>query len=131
VLVVDGAEETRDRYATELAAAGFMVLEAPDGATGIEKAIRFGPHAVVLELVLPGLDGYKVVRRLRAEERTHDAAIIAVASLGTTNVEALALASGCDAVLTKPVLAAAVVGEIVRLLAARRTGADMSRVTKR
>ncbi len=131
MLVVDGAEETRDLYAVELTAAGFMVLEAPDGATGIEKAIRFGPHAIVVELVLPGLDGFKVVRRLRADERTKDAAIIAVTALTSTNIEARALASGFDALMAKPVLAAAVVGEIVRLLAARRTGADMSRVTRR
>jgi DNA-binding response OmpR family regulator len=131
VLVVDGAEETRDFYAVELTAAGFMVLEAPDGASGIERALRFAPHAVVLELVLPGLDGFRVARRLRSDPRTSDAAIIAVTAPSSANLEAMALASGCDALMTKPVLGAAVVGEIVRLLAARRTGADMSRVTKR
>lgn len=131
MLIVDGAEEIRDLYSVELAAAGFMVLEAPDGATGIEKANRFAPHAVVLELVLPGLDGFRVARRLRADPRTSETAIIAVTSANSPNHESLALASGCDVLMTKPVLPAAVVGEVVRLLAARRTGADMSRVKRR
>ncbi len=131
MLVVDGSEDTRDFYSVELAAAGFMVLEAADGATGIEKALRFGPHAIVLDLVLPGVDGFKVARRLRSENRTSDVAIVAVTSVNSAKLEALALASGCDAFMTKPVLGAAIVGEIVRLLAARRTAADMTRVTNR
>ncbi len=131
MLVVDGAEDARDFYSVELTAAGFMVLDAADGATGIEKALRFGPHAVVLDLILPGLDGFKVARRLRSEPRTSDVAILAVTSVGSAKLEALALASGCDAFMTKPVVGAAIVGEIVRLLAARRTGADMTRVTNR
>ena len=57
-----------------------MVLEAADGATAIEKSLRFGPHAVVLDLMLPGVDGFKVARRLRADDRTSDVVIIAVAA---------------------------------------------------
>jgi DNA-binding response OmpR family regulator len=131
VLVVDEAEGAREIYATELAAAGFMVLEAGDGATAIEKAMRFVPHAVVLDLVLPGIDGFKVARRLRADDRTFDVAIIALVAQTAEKLEASAIAAGCDAFMTKPVLGAALVGEIVRLLAAKRSAADLTRVTKR
>jgi DNA-binding response OmpR family regulator len=130
VLVVEETANARELYSAELAAAGFMVLEAADGATAIEKSLRFGPHAVVLDLMLPGVDGFKVARRLRGDDRTKDVVIIAVASMTAERLESMAKAAGCDAFLAKPVLGAALVGEIVRLLAAKRSVADLSRVRR-
>ena len=129
-LVVEEAAGARELYSAELAGAGFMVLEAGDGATAIERSLRFGPHAVVLDLMLPGIDGFKVARRLREDERTSDAVIVAVAAPTAEKLEAMALAAGCDAFLAKPVLGAALVGEIVRLLAAKRSVADLTRVRR-
>jgi two-component system cell cycle response regulator DivK len=130
VLVVEEAASARELYSAELAAAGFMVLEAADGATAIEKSLRFAPHAVVLDLMLPGVHGFKVARRLRADDRTSDVVIIAVAVVTSERLEAMARAAGCDAFLAKPVLGAAMVGEIVRLLAAKRSVADLTRVKR-
>ncbi len=130
MLVVEETANARELYSAELAAAGFMVLEAADGATAIEKALRFGPHAIVLDLMLPGVDGFKVARRLRAEDRTKDVVLIAVASMPADRLESIARAAGCDAFLSKPVLGAALVGEIIRLLAAKRSVADLSRVKR-
>jgi DNA-binding response OmpR family regulator len=134
VLLVDDEDSLRELYAAELASAGFMVLEAADGATAIEKAQQFGPHAVVLDLVLPGIDGLKVVRRLRGDDRTHDTAIIAWSGVGTPAFETLAVSAGCDAFLTKPVIAGALIGELVRQIAKRaQTGGsqpDLSRVKR-
>jgi len=131
VLVVEDEDAIREMYATELASAGFMVLEAADGATAVEKALQFGPHAVVLDLMLPGVDGFKVARRLRSDDRTRDVAIVALTGLASKKFEALALGSGCDSFMSKPFSTAALVGELVRLLARRVSGADMSRVVKR
>ncbi len=118
-------------YATELAASGFMVLEAHDAASGIEKATQFGPHAIVLDLVLPGCDGFKVARRLRELEATRDVCVIAISALRSERAEPLALAAGCDVFLAKPLMGATLVASLVRLLA-RRAGQgaapDMSRV---
>jgi DNA-binding response OmpR family regulator len=119
VLVVEDEESVREVYAAELAAAGFMVLEAGDGATAIEKALQLGPLAVVLDLMLPGIDGFKVARRLRGEDRTHDIAIVALTALTSPKLRALALGAGCDSFLSKPVLGAVLVGEVVRLLGRR------------
>ncbi len=130
VLVVEESAAAREVLSVELAAAGFMVLEAPDGATAIEKAIRFGPHAVVVDLVMSGVDGFKVARRLRADDRTSDTVIIALAGASAERLESMATAAGCDAFMVKPVLAAALVGEVVRLLAAKRSSADMTRVKR-
>jgi DNA-binding response OmpR family regulator len=130
VLVVEETLAARELYSAELAAAGFMVLEAGDGAAAIEKSLRFRPHAVVLDLMLPGIDGFKVARRLRSDDRTSDVAMIAVAGPGSERLEAMATAAGCDAFMTKPVSGAALVGEMVRLLAAKRSVADLSRVRR-
>jgi len=134
VLIVEDEDSLRELYAAELASAGFMVLEATDGATGIAKAFQFGPHAVVLDLMLPGVDGFKVARRLRGDDRTHEVAIIAVTALTSQKFENLALAAGCDAFMSKPVLTAALIGELVRQIARRaKSGGsepDMSRLAR-
>ncbi len=136
VLVVDDDEATRNVYAADLAGAGFMVLEADGGAAAIEKAFQFGPHAVLLDLMMPEIDGFKVARRLRTDDRTRDVAIIALTALASGRSQELARAAGCDAFHTKPVPPGVLVGEIVRLLAARTRDArdastpDLSRLNR-
>jgi len=130
VLVVEDEDDVREVYAAELAAAGFTVLEAPDGSTAIEKALQFGPHAVVLDLTLSGIDGLRVARRLRADDRTHDVAIIALtaaAGLAGDGFEALAVAAGCDSYFSKPVAPGTLIGEVVRLVARRSKSALATR----
>ena len=56
VLIVEDEDSLRELYSAELASAGFMVLEASDGASGIAKALQFGPHAVVLDLMQSAAD---------------------------------------------------------------------------
>ena len=133
VLLVEDEDSLRELYAAELAAAGFMVLEAQDGATAIGKAFQFGPHAVVLDLMIPGVDGFKVARRLRTDDRTAETVIIALTALRSEKFEGLALGAGCDAFLSKPVLSAALVGELVRQIAKRAksggSSPDMTRLS--
>jgi DNA-binding response OmpR family regulator len=132
VLIVEDEDDVRELYASEIAAAGFMVLEASDGATAIEKALQFGPHAAVLDLSVPGIDGFKVARRLRADDRTHDLSIIALSAMtgdGSEGLEALAIAAGCDSFLGKPVAPATLIGEVIRLVA-RRSKNALARAAK-
>ncbi len=130
VLIVEDEASIRELYAAELAAAGFMVLEAADGATAIEKAMQFGPHAVVLDLMLPGIDGFKVARKLREDDRTREVAIIALTALRSGKFEQMAIAAGCDSFFSKPVIAAALIGELVRLLARRSQSASTPDLTR-
>lgn len=130
VLIVEDEDSIRELYAAELAAAGFMVLEAADGATAIEKAMQFGPHAVVLDLMLPGIDGFKVARKLREDDRTREVAVIALTALRSAKFEQMAIAAGCDSFLSKPVIAAALIGELVRLLARRSQNASTPDLTR-
>lgn len=117
VLLVEGEHSLRELYSAELAAAGFLVTQVSDGAAAIEKALQLRPQALVVQLEIEGVDGLRVARRLRADERTQDCAIVALTS--ARKFEAIGLAAGCDSVLRKPVIAAALIGELIRLIARR------------
>jgi DNA-binding response OmpR family regulator len=128
VLIIEDTTDLRDLFAAELATDGFLVIDAVDGEVGLDKAQRFRPDAIVLDLMLPGINGFNVARMLRDDERTRDTAIVAVTALASERLRAMAIEAGCDSCLTKPVLGAAVVAELMRLLVARRSPADMSRL---
>jgi DNA-binding response OmpR family regulator len=130
VLIIEDTTDLRDLFAAELATDGFLVIDAVDGEVGIDKARKFTPDAVVLDLMLPGINGFNVARILRSDERTRDTAIVAVTALTSGRLRAMALESGCDSCLSKPVLGATVVAELMRLLVRRRSGADMSRLKR-
>jgi DNA-binding response OmpR family regulator len=130
VLIIEDATDLRDLFAAELATDGFLVIDAADGEAGIDKAKRFEPDAIVLDLMLPGLNGFNVARILRGHERTRDAVIVAVTALTSSRLRAMALEAGCDSCLLKPVLGAAVVRELMRLLVAKRSLADLSRLKR-
>jgi DNA-binding response OmpR family regulator len=130
VLIIEDTTDLRDLFAAELATDGFLVIDAVDGEAGIDKARRFEPDAIILDLMLPGINGFNVARILRGDDRTRDAAIVAVTALTSNRLLAMALESGCDSCLSKPVLGATVVAELMRQLVRRRSAADMTRVKK-
>ena len=121
MLVVEDTWDQRALFATELTSAGFAVLEAADGEAAVDAALHSSPQAIVLDLMLPGLSGFNVARLLRAHAMTRDSTIVAVTALTSDAFRVQALGAGCDSVLRKPIIGAAVVAEIVRLLAKRRT----------
>jgi two-component system NtrC family sensor kinase len=130
VLVIEDTTDLRDLFASELASDGFLVIDASDGETGIAKARRFVPDGIVLDLMLPGITGFEVARILRDDERTRNAAIVAVTALASQRHHSMALSAGCDACLSKPVLGATIVAELMLLLVKRRAAVDMSRLNK-
>jgi DNA-binding response OmpR family regulator len=122
VLVVEDDEAPREFLSLELHEAGFLVAQAADGERGLEEVLEFEPDVVVLDLMLPRLNGFDVARTARAIERKENRrpmAIVAVTALSSEPLRAEALAAGCDALLGKPIRARQVV-EQVRLLAPRR-----------
>jgi DNA-binding response OmpR family regulator len=123
-LIVEDTEDLRKLFAEELAGAGFTVVQACDGQDAIEQARRFAPQAVLLDLMLPGINGFGVARFLRDDARTRDAAIVALTALASDSLRTTALEAGCDLFIRKPVVAADVVGQLIRLLERRRTPSE-------
>jgi CheY-like chemotaxis protein len=121
VLVVDDLADNREIYAAYLEFEGYRVAHAVDGHEALAKATALRPDAVVMDLSLPGIDGWEVTRRLRQEEATREVPIIALS--GHTRPEYLqnATDAGCDAFLAKPCLPETVADEIRRALGRSKT----------
>jgi DNA-binding response OmpR family regulator len=102
LIIADDDEDSRDMFRTLMSMRGHRVLEARDGHECLELARRGEAQLVVLDLRMPGLDGFAVAERLRAEDRTAGLALLAVTALADGDARDRALACGCDEVLVKP-----------------------------
>lgn len=111
ILVVEDNEDSRDMLRHLLALSGHQVHEAADGPAGLAAALRFRPDIAFVDVGLPGLDGYEIARRVRAEL---GAAIrlVALTGYGQPEDRRLALEAGFDAHVVKPVAPEALLGVI-------------------
>ena len=99
VLVVDDLAEQRDIYRAMLLHAGLRVLEAEDGQTAVDLARAHVPDVVLLDLCLPDVDGFEVIRRLKGEPRTRRIPILLVTAAAVPDTAA----GRCAELLRKPV----------------------------
>ena len=102
VLIVEDNDDARQLLRHLLELSGHEVHEADNGTTGLERALALRPDVVLIDLGLPGLDGYEVARRIRAAGRK-DVVLIAVTGYGQREDRLRASAAGFDAHFTKPV----------------------------
>ena len=85
-----------------LSAAGYDVSVASDGQTGLEKAEALQPDLVLLDVMMPGIDGFEVAERLRRNPRTANMAIIMLTAKASSTDRALGLAAGADDYIVQP-----------------------------
>lgn len=105
VLLVEDDREGRLMYAEWLQRAGFRVEQAHNGLQALERAFDLLPAAIVTDLNIPGIDGYELTRRLKADERTMRIPVIAVTGYAPfTQDPSRADRAGCDAIIPKPCL---------------------------
>ena len=103
VLVVDDEPTIAEVVARYLQRAGYDARIAGDGPTALEVARSHRPEVVLLDIGLPGMDGYEVARQLRQEEYCKDAVIIAVSGYGQEEDRRRSREVGFDHHLVKPV----------------------------
>jgi PAS domain S-box-containing protein len=103
ILVVDDNMDSAESMATLLRLDGHEVRVVYDGLAAVESALAFRPQVVLLDIGLPGLDGYEVARRLRLSNETKDIFLIALTGYGRTEDRVRALTSGFNYHITKPV----------------------------
>ena len=113
VLVIEDNDDAREMLRNLLRLFGHEVHEACDGAMGLEEARRLRPDAALIDIGLPGMDGYEVARRIRAD--LPGARLVALTGYGQPEDRERALAAGFDVHLVKPVDP----DQLQRLLAAR------------
>ncbi len=103
ILVVDH-DTTQLRLARRvLEAAGFDVCEASDAVSTFEALKSCRPAMIVMDIQLPGMDGWELMRRLKANFATLQIPIIAVTAFGTPADRAYALSAGCAEFVEKPI----------------------------
>lgn len=122
VLVIEDNEQNLYMVTYLLEHAGHRVLQARDGRSGIELAVRHRPDIVLLDVQLPGMDGYEVAGKLRALPGLAKVPIVAVTSHAMAGDRERILSAGCTDYLEKPIDTDTFVDSVVRHVGAGRNG---------
>lgn len=103
VLLIEDNDDGREMMATMLDACGYPVAHAADGLQGVQMALAHPPNVALVDIGLPGIDGYEVARRLRANDGTRAIKLIALTGYGLAEDQRRVLDAGFDMHLVKPV----------------------------
>jgi two-component system, cell cycle response regulator DivK len=102
ILVIEDTEDNRRILRDLLTRAGFDLIEATDGESGVSMATAHRPDLILMDIQLPVFDGYEATRRIKANPDTKDIPIIAVTSYALSGDESKAIAAGCNGYVAKP-----------------------------
>ncbi len=103
VLITEDNPKNRKVFKDILSVHGYKSIEAVDGEEGYKMAKEHKPDLILMDVQLPGIDGYEVTRRLKSEDDTKDIPIIIVTSFAMAGEENEARAAGCNDYLSKPI----------------------------
>jgi signal transduction histidine kinase len=112
VLLIEDNDDGREMMATMLGSYGYPVLQAGDGLEGVRLAVAEVPDVALVDIGLPGIDGYEVARRLRNDPTTRDIRLIALTGYGLAEDQRRVLEAGFDLHMVKPVDLAALLSEL-------------------
>jgi two-component system, cell cycle response regulator DivK len=116
ILLVEDNELNRDMLSRRLIRKGFEVVIAVDGLQGVAMASHEKPDLILMDMSLPGIDGWEATRRIKADAATKATPIIALTAHAMAEDRAKALSAGCDDFDTKPVDLTRLLNKIDQLL---------------
>jgi CheY-like chemotaxis protein len=116
VLLVEDYDDAREMYRDYLEFAGFAVETARDGREALEKARELMPDLVLMDLSLPGIDGWEATSRLKADPETRHLTIVALSAHALATEGERARRAGCDGFIAKPCLPPELVEQIAPYL---------------
>ena len=119
VLLVDDLPDQRTIYQEYLVYGGFEVAVAASAPEGIAKAIELVPDVIVMDLSMPGIDGFEATKVLKAIQATRHIPIVAFTAHSPHLPREWAVAAGCDGYLQKPLLPHDLAQHIISLLKTR------------
>jgi len=121
VLIVDDYDDNREMYSSYLEFAGLRVAEAANGREALSQTSELMPDLIVMDLSLPGIDGWQATRTIKQDPRTQHILVLALTGHALEGASEGARAAGCDGFLTKPCLPEDLCKEIQRMLGAAAT----------
>jgi CheY-like chemotaxis protein len=119
ILYIEDNEQNLYLITFILKTAGYDVLQARSGEEGIETARDTHPDLILLDIQLPGMDGYEIARRLRINPELARTPLVAVTSYAMLGDREKALESGCDGYIEKPINPDTFVQQITHFLSKR------------
>jgi two-component system, cell cycle response regulator DivK len=102
ILVIEDTEDNRQIIRDLLTSVGYELIEAVDGVEGVQMARSHRPDLILMDIQLPGIDGYEATRQIRAIHEIARVPIIAVTSYALSGDEAKSREAGCDGYVAKP-----------------------------
>jgi two-component system cell cycle response regulator DivK len=120
ILVADDKATGRELVRTVLEKSGYAVIEASDGIEAVRCAREQKPDLIILDLHMPGLDGFSVIQELRRDAQFAGTPIMALTASAMQGDRERALSVGFTGYVTKPIRLGALRGEVERLLGAER-----------
>ena len=120
IMIVEDNDASRDALSRRLERRGYQVTAATDGRQAVAIGAATLPDLILMDLGLPGIDGWEATRRLKANSSTRHIPIIVLSAHAMTNDRDMALAAGGDEFDTKPVRFPQLLEKIELLLAQRR-----------
>jgi CheY-like chemotaxis protein len=120
LLLVEDNELNRDMLSRRLQRRGFQVSTATDGATAVKVTGDIMPDIILMDMGLPGMNGWDATRMIKANVATRHIPVIALTAHAMTGDRQLAIAAGCDAFETKPIDLECLLETIRMLTASRR-----------
>jgi CheY-like chemotaxis protein len=103
LLIIDDDEFARATSEAHVSREGYEIRFAPDGLTGIAAALSERPDVILLDVMMPGIDGFEVCRRLKADPRTRDIPVIILTALSEKSDAQRCIDAGADEFTAKPV----------------------------
>ena len=103
ILIVDDEPLNRELLEVMLAAEGYLLMSAGSGEAALEIVARRSPDLILLDVMMPGMDGYQVVARIKANPATKGIPVILLTALDDRSSRAHGLSAGAEDFLTKPV----------------------------
>jgi two-component system cell cycle response regulator DivK len=102
VLIVEDHPDMRELLSWQIELMGFMPILAKHGKEGLEKAISEKPELILMDIMMPGMDGWEAVRALRARPETKDIPILAATALFRDSDLRTCMEAGCNSYIVKP-----------------------------
>lgn len=130
VLVVDDHPSSRLTAVALLTAEGYSVMEADSGLTAIAQVLDQDPDLILLDVMMPGMDGYEVCRRLKADDQTRLIPIVFVTALDDRQARLKGIEAGGDDFLTKPFDQLELSARVRSLVRQKRLNQDLDHAEK-